>query len=376
MHARRLRPATTRITWSLPEPVAPAATTLSIDESKLTLENEFVRVGVDPLSGGVASLLDKSTGREMLSAAEGAFPRFFGRPNTKIPTRPNPPSIYGSARSKARIDWLAKGPLSATIRARHKWPYLNFETRVSLAAGQPYVEVTSRVLAMVPPKPDAAPADIKEGYWLSLLPGFPVVKVLRDFPFGVEETKNPAFHALTFVDLLGHDLGLLVLHMGTQYFRREESGAVSNLVMREWESTFSKEYGWPNYAEYRHALLPHRGKLSNAERWRAAAAFAQPLACIVGTPHDGDLPLTKSFLEVQPSTLQLSAFCRKREGGYELRLVETEGRRADAAVAVNLPLTKAMESDLVGNKRADAAMQNGRLSLTAEPWKIRNFRLE
>jgi alpha-mannosidase len=359
-----------------PEAVSSAGTGLSIDEAKLILENEFVRVGLDSVTGGVASLVDKATGREMLSAAEGAFPRFSGRPNPKMSTRPNPPALYDSAKSKARVDWLAKGPLSATIRAQHNWRYLNFETRISLAAGQPYVDVTSRVLAMVPPKPDAAPADIKEGYWLSLLPGFPVTKVLRDFPFGVEETKNPAFHGLTFVDLIDQDLGLLVLHMGTQYFRREASGAVSNLVMREWESTFSKEYGWPNYAEYRHALLPHGGKLSNAERWQAAAALAQPLACVVGVPHDGDLPLSKSFLEVQPSTLQLSAFRRTREGSYELRLVETEGRRAEAVVSVHLPVAKAMESDLVGNKRAAAVLQNGQLSLAVEPWKIRNFRLD
>ena len=49
-----------------PEAAAPAATSLKIDESKLTLENEFVRVGLDPTTGGVASLVDKATGREML----------------------------------------------------------------------------------------------------------------------------------------------------------------------------------------------------------------------------------------------------------------------------------------------------------------------
>ena len=157
-----------------------------------------------------------------------------------------------------------------------------------------------------------------EGYWLSLLPGFPVAKVLRDFPFGVEETKKEAqkdtqkfgFEALTFVDLLGEDLGLLLLHMGTQFFRREPSGAVSNLVMREWESFFTKEYGWPNYAEYRHALLPHGAKLSNAERLRAGAALARPLACVVQQPGDGDLPLSKSFLEVQPSAVSFPRSAR------------------------------------------------------------------
>jgi alpha-mannosidase len=359
-----------------PQAAAPAASGLRVDEPKLILENEFVRVGLDPTSGGVASLVEKATGREMLSPAQGAFPHFTGRPNPNLSTRPNPPAFYDSGKSKAQVDWLAKGPLLATARAQHAWPYLKFETRVTLAAGLPYVEVVSRVLALVPPHSDSAPADIKEGYWFSLVPGFPATRVLRDFPFGVEETKNAAFHALTFVDLLGEDRGLLVLHPGTQYFKRGAAGAVSNLVMREWESHFTKEYGWPIYAEYRHALLPHDGKLTNADRLRAAAALARPLACAVGEPRQGDLPLSESFLNVMPGTVQLSAFRRKREGGYELRVVEMEGRRADAAVAINLPVSKAAETDLLGNKVCDAMLQNGRLPIAIEPWKIRTIQLD
>jgi alpha-mannosidase len=340
------------------------------------MENDFLRVRLDPNTGGVISLVDKSSGQESLDSGPGAFPRFTGRPNPTLPTRPDAPAFYDSAKSRADIDWIAQGPLWATLRAQHSWPYLNFETRVSLTAGLPYVEVVSRVLARVPPQPDVSPPDIKEGYWVSFVPAFPVMEVLRDFPFGVEETKQPAFHALTFVDLLGRDRGLLLLHAGTQYFRREGSGALSNLAMREWESYFSKEYGWPVYAEYRHALLPHGGKLNNADRLRAAAEFARPLACVLEEPRGGDLPLSQGFLSVSPAGVQLSAFRRKRAGGYELRLVETEGRRAEASVAVRLPLAKAIETDLLGNRLNEASFRNGQLTVVLEPWKIRTFHLE
>jgi len=151
---------------------------------------------------------------------------------------------------------------------------------------------------------------------------------------------------------------------------------VSNLVMREWESHFTKEYGWPIYAEYRHALLPHGGKLSNADRLRAAAEFARPLACVLQDPRGGDLPLSQGFLSVSSPSVQLSAFRRKRDGGYELRVVETEGGRAEATVAVRLPMGKAMETDLVGNRLGDAAFRNGQLTVALEPWKIRTFHLE
>jgi alpha-mannosidase len=357
-------------------PTAATNTDLRVDRSALTMENEFVRVRLDPATGGVVSLVDKSSGQESLDSAPGAFPHFTGRPNPNLSTKPNPPAFYDSAKSKAAIDWIAAGPLWATLRAQHAWPYLKFETRVSLAAGSPYVEVISRVLAQVPPHSDVSPPDIKEGYWVSFVPGFPVTKVLRDFPFGVEETNQPTFHALTFVELSGQERGLLVLHAGTQYFRREAAGALSNLVMREWESHFTKEYGWPLYAEYRHALLPHSGKLSNADRLRAAAGFARPLACVLQQPSGGDLPLSQGFLSVSSPSVQLSAFRRKRDGGYELRVVETEGGRAEATVAVRLFLAKAMETDLVGERLGDAAFRNGQLAVVLEPWKIRTFHLE
>jgi alpha-mannosidase len=146
--------------------------------------------------------------------------------------------------------------------------------------------------------------------------------------------------------------------------------------MREWESHFTKEFGWPVYAEYRHALLPHGGKLSNADRLKAAAEFARPLACVLQKPRRGDLPLSQSFLSVTPAGLQVSAFRKKRGGGTELRVVETEGGRVEGAVTLRLPLDGAMETDLIGNRLGDAAFRNGQLAVSLEPWKIRTFHLE
>jgi alpha-mannosidase len=360
-----------------PESAKPIEAGLKIDEAKLTLENEFVRVGLDPTTGGVASLVEKSTGREMLDSSKGAFPRLTGRPNPNLSLRPDPPAMYDSAKSKANIDWLAKGPLFATVRAQHSWKYMRFETRVTLAVGQPYVEVASRMFAQLPPHSDPwPPANIQVGYWYSFQPNFAVKRVLRDFPFGIEETKKPAFHALTFADLLGDNGGLLVLHPGTQWFRKEEGGGFGNLVMREWESHFTREYGWPFYSEYRHALMPHDGKLSNSERLRAVAVFTRPLTCFVGEPKSGELPLSKSFLEVSPGGPMLSAFRKEAADGYELRLVEMDGKPGEATVTVNLPASKAVDTDLLGNKLADAALSGGKLKVTAEPWKIRNFHVE
>jgi hypothetical protein len=365
---------------------APAvATGLVVDEARLTLENEHLRVRLDPQTGGIASLMHNASGREMLDAGRGAFPRLRGRPNPNLSLKRNPPAFYDTAASKAAIDWLAKGPVRAEVRARHALPYLKFETRVSLSAGAAQVEVYSRVLTFVPPHSDAAPADIKEGYWFSLAPAFPVTTLLRDYPFGVEPADTPTFHGLSFVDLLGKDAGLLLLHSGTQFFRRDEAGGISNLVMREWESHFTGEYGWPIYAEYRHALVPHgaaggsreeaqpaSGQLagSNADRLRASAAFARPLLTRIAAPQQGELPKVKSFLEVSPGDVLATALRRKPGGTMELRVLEVEGREVQAQVSLRLPYVTAVETDLLGARRGNAAMKGGRLQWKIAPWKI------
>jgi hypothetical protein len=358
-----------------PEAAAAAGSALRIDAPTLTLQNEHLQVRLDPVTGGVRSLIDKRSGREALDPAKGAFPVFTGRPNPNLSLRPKPPAQYDSSKSKAQIDWVETGPLRSTVRARHQWPYFTFETRVTLAAGLPYVEVLSRMLCGVPPHSDASPPDIKEGYWFSLVPAFELAQVVRDFPLAVEATRKSAFHALSFVDLVGKDQGLLVLHPGTQWFRRGEHGLLSNLVMREWASYFDREYGWPIYAEYRHALVPHTGKLANADRLRAAAAFCRPLIARVGPPVAGDRPPTAGFVTVTPSSVQLSALRAKADRKLEIRVVEVEGQEAAANVELGFPVAAACETNLLGARVADVARDGSRLRFPVRPWKIRTFAL-
>ena len=97
------------------EPVAAAPTGLKIDEAKLVLENEHVRVALDPATGAVASLIHKPSGRELLDGKRGAFPHFTGRPNPNLSLTPHPPARYDSATSKAQIDWTERGPVRTTV---------------------------------------------------------------------------------------------------------------------------------------------------------------------------------------------------------------------------------------------------------------------
>jgi alpha-mannosidase len=393
----------------------PAATDQRRDEHAFALENDHVQVKVSPSHGAIISLIDKRTGRQMLDAQKSPFPVFKGRPNPDYPLPsdfvrwwgPNEampiPALFDSSKSRAastgagsatpsadavdwrgvaqsEVRWIERGPLRATVRTRHNWPLLKFESSVTLYAGLPHVEVATRVLAEVPPPPDkfekfpgGFPTRLKEGYWLTLAPGFAVDTVVRDFPLGVEPTTHDAFQALTFLDLAGHECGLLVLHAGTQYFNRDADGVFSNLLMREWESFWSGEYGFPRYSEYRHALVPHGSSFTNVERLRAAAEFTQKLITVVGPPQKGSLPKRKGFIAVGPETVLLSAFRKKEGSGFELRVVEMEGREVAATVELPQRIAGADETDLLGRKLREATRSGNKLSFHVKPWKIGSF---
>ena len=105
------------------------------------------------------------------TAPRARFPCFTGRPNPNLSLGPKPPpATTAPSRKRRSTGW--KKARCATVRARHKWQYLTFETRVTLTAGLPYVEVISRFGPKCRRSRSVHPADIKEGYWFSLAPAF------------------------------------------------------------------------------------------------------------------------------------------------------------------------------------------------------------
>ncbi len=370
-----------------PDLVRNAETDLKVDEQQFALENKHVKVRLDQEHGAIVSLINKATSQEMLKSGSGAFPIFKGTPNqgyclygdnvqlSPWESRTHIPKSYDSSTSKATYTWVDKGPLRATLKARHDWPLVSFETWITLYAGSPSVEVTSRVLAEIPPavdifdQKDHFPVEIKEGYWLTFAPNFETASIMRDFPLGIEATKEAVFQGRTFVDLAGNEGGLLVLHPGTQYFKRGADGMFSNLVMREWESFYSHEFGWPRYSEYRHVLQPHGKNFSNADRARAADEFSQKLITVVDQPKSGSLPAEKSFVSVSPESAHLMVFRKKETQGFEIRTLEIGGKGGEATIQMDIPVASATETNLLGAKIADVSSAGNKLKFELHPWR-------
>jgi alpha-mannosidase len=368
------------------EPVLPPKTALTVDEEKFQMENGFVRIRLDPTHGTLISLVEKESGKEFISAGKFSSPAFHGQPNMKYPFLDrDPDTSYDSSTAKGSVMWLGRGPLRATLKAVHRWKQLTFETRVSLFPHSANVEVLTRILTRVPPATDPrssqrpgeypqAERDIKNGYWLSFAPGFDVDEVYRDFPLGVEATKNERLHGLTFADLTNSEQGLLIVHSGCQYFRKEKDGTWSNLVMREWESVFNNEYGFPNFAEFTHSLRAHGAEMDNAERARAAAEFDNKFLIAISNSQRATLPGKKSFVRITPDNVLLSAFRKASDKSYEIRVLETAGESCITRIDLGFAASNAVEVDLKG-RVIGKPMSAREISLPLRAWQFRTLRI-
>jgi alpha-mannosidase len=145
--------------------------------------------------------------------------------------------------------------------------------------------------------------------------------------------------------------------------------------MREWESFWSHEFGWPRYSEYRHLLQPHGKSFSNAARVRAAEGFSQKLLTVVDQAQTASLPLAKSFATISPENAHLTVFRKKENQGFELRTVDIGGKEVQASIQLAMPVASASETNLLGKKIADVSSSSNKLTFGLHPWRVNTFEI-
>lgn len=361
--------------------IASPVSDLRTSDSGWKMENDFVSVELDAFNGAISRLFDRKRGIEMIDGKRGAFPVFSGPPNRKLGE--NSPEEYNSAQSKAEISWVERGPVRAIMKVVHVWPLMRFEHLIILQSGQPLVEVKIRVSAEVPPERTMErvngwqpPLHILDGYWFSFASAFKPTDVIRDYPFGVESCGKDAIDTLNYLDVIGQQGGLLVVHSGTQYFKRSEDVIFSNLAMRDWTGIFQKP-SWPRTSDYRFALVPHGKDFTNADRFRAIEQFDLQPICVLEGLHSGSLDKLRSFASIDSKGILLSAFRSVGNGAYEARIVEQDGVPASGQLNLDLPAERYAPCDLLGKALTPyKSLSKGVIKQSLTSWQIKTLRIE
>ena len=88
---------------------------------------------------------------------------------------------------------------------------------------------------------------------------------------------------------------------------------------------------------FRYAVMPHAGDWEKAKLWQAADRFNLAfVAAQTGPTAHGTQPLSRSFLEVKPEGLHVSAVKRSENGqGWIVRLFNQSEKNVAGAIRLN-----------------------------------------
>jgi len=316
------------------------------------MENEFVRVRIN--SNGTLNVADKKTGREYQGLGYFRDSSEIGNPWVHE-TVPNE-VVFTTLNEKANVMLVRNGQLEASFkvamdwalpegssgdektRSRHLKPYRIVNT-VTLRKGTPWVEIVSEVDNSVEDHylqvcfPSGIKADKVAAQANFDVVERPLVDAERPLCYEEPPSEKPMN---SFVDISDGEAGFALLNEGLKaYEAQNDSDRTLSLSLlrcfslRIFAMTEATDYSrvdkgsqCPGKNRFRYAVMPHEGDWVKAGLWQAAERFNLPFApAQMGITSHGREPLTKSFLELEPAILHVSAVKQSQDAqGWVVRL--------------------------------------------------------
>ncbi len=383
-----------------------------------SIENDFFHIEADPVDGSII-LRDKTTGivyrglnRFVDEGDRGDVYNHCPVEQDVVVDEPARPPVVrlletGPARQTLEIALRYRLPsrLTASRRARlARRVTLPITTRVSLVAGLRRVdfETTVNNTARDHRLRVCFPTPVETDRFRTETP-FDVVERPLDLPTdtsGWPEQPAPTHPQRTFSDVSDERAGLTLINRGLPEVeaRREPDGTALLLTLLRCVGWLSRDdmpvrpghagpgislpdAQCPGVHTFRYALVPHGGDRETPgwlSTFPQAYAFNAPLRAVVADPHDGPLPAAKSFVEVSPTSVVVSAIKLAEEGdGLIVRLWNVAPAPVEARLRLNLPFRRAFLTDL--NERPGEELSpdaDNAVRLHLRPRQVQTVRFE
>jgi alpha-mannosidase len=361
--------------YSVTSDPSPSPTEGCRRDGEAVLENEFLRVEIDPKSGAVSSLVDKRTGAEFVPPGQllGCLEYVLEAPHGMTAWVLGEPVETKLLSSGAVLDPVHRGPWLASVRSRHQLNETELSVTVSLSADSRRVdfEVEANWLERgspevgVPALRAVFPLAIAEGVARFECPNGHVARPTDPTRLATYTHKwvGSAGSAATpgevpaqkWADLTGRQdgtdepVGAALLNMS----RYGHSVSGSTIRLSLLRSSYDPD-PLPELGKHviKFALEPHVGDWSVSQATRSGYAINLPLQVIATDEHEGGLPPSKGFLHVQSPNVMLSGLKKAEEGdAIVLRLYEMEGKQTQARVVLDPALAgdnpNVIETDLL-----------------------------
>lgn len=353
-----------------------------------SLENEYVRLTINPKNGCVTSLLDKGSNTEALAAAETdtGGPKHFVCGNL-LQTFVDKPKQWDAWNIDADFEqkhWdldqadevklIETGPLRAVIRVKNHFQNSTFIRDITMYAGVPRVDVKMQ-------------AEWHEKHIL-LKVAFPLSahndKATFEIPYGSVErptTRNTPAEQAQFevpaqrwADISDSTHGFSLLN-DCKYGYDAKGNVLRLSLLRspEWPDPHADE----GHHEFTYSMYPHRGNWREAFTLRRGYELNYKLVAMQASKHEGRLSPEHSFAQVSPDNVIVTAL-KKAEDDDQLvlRFYEWAGKEGDVKIQLPPGAESASETDLMEQPVAGIPVDNGTLVMHTKPYEIKTVKVQ
>ena len=333
------------------------------------IENDFLKVRLDPKTGWIASLYDKAAKREVLAGPGNVLEAIVDEPKEMSAWELGFKGLAGRAgEDGAVLELVERGPVRVVLRVKSRFRDSTFAQDLTLYRGLPRLDCRMSLdwrerNIMIKA---AFPLDIKS----------PAARF--EIPYGsisrpADGTEVPALRWIDVSDGSGQ-YGTALLN-DSKYGFDVKDGVMRMSVVHG--ATYPDPEADRGRQELLYSVLPHSGDWKSAAVTRKGLELGNPLVARVALVHGGDLPKVHSFIKAGPANVILSAV--KKEMGYAepdliLRLYEIHGEKAEAKI--DLPWkVEAQEADLIERPAGKTIGTGTTITVPLAPYEIKTIRL-
>jgi len=338
---------------------------------------------VDPKTGCMTSLFDKRSQTEALAPAEtdtgGPKTSICGNLLQTFRDKPRQWDAWNIDADFEKEHWdldkadevklIENGPLRAILRVRNHFQNSIFVQDITLTAGSPRVDVKTAV-------------DWNEKHIL-LKVAFPLSahneKATFEIPYGSVERpttrRTPAEQgkfevpAIHWADLSDATHGSSLLN-DCKYGYDAKGNVLRLSLLRspEWPDPHADE----GHHEFTYSLYPHAGSWREALTVRRGYELNYKLTALQIEKHQGTLPESHSFVQVQPDNVVVTAL-KKAEDSDALivRFYEWAGKEVDVKLQFTPGAESASETNLIEKQSGALAVQSGSVTVHTKPYEIK-----
>ena len=347
--------------------------------SGTTLENDFLRVTVDPKTGCITGLFDKKANFETIAAGGcgNQLQTFKDTPKDYDAWNIDPGTYdhYTPIENADSVQLIDKGPLRASIRVTRTWQSSKFVQDILLADDMPEVRVVNDI-------------DWHETHVL-VKAAFPLAATSNnatyEIPYGTIErptTRNNSFEqakfevpAMRWADLGDGQHGFSLIN---------ESKYGYDGVGNQLRLTLLRSPVWPDpeadrgHRHFSYWLYPHAGDWKSALTMRRGYEANYRLTAMQVEEHTGEWPAQRSFISASPENVVLTAVKKAEDADALLfRVYEWAGKLGNVTISVPPGATSATMTNLMEKPEGGAISVAGdKVSFPITPYSIETVRVD